>query len=195
MKSNKGFTLLELIVSFILIAALSLALFRTVLSIQRIQKQNIFINQFKSLSVILNNEIQNDFYNDAISDVLECGTNCYDITYKGKGTVRLSIDRENNTIRYGSIKEKLPEEYVLYDDLDIEQYTSETSGYNSYFILNIPIKSGLDANLNGLKYIYMYDSTGNQIDFVPGQVYDASTYSELEQRLLLALYPKNSIYI
>ncbi len=160
MMKNKGFTLLELIVSFVLITVLSLALFRTVLGIQKIQKQTIYQNQFKSLSIVLNNEIQNDFYKDKITSVTACGTNCYDILYQGKGTVRISIDRDNDTIRYGDIKEKLPEGYILYDDLDIEQFTTSESGYNSYFVLTIPIKSSLESNLNDLKYIYLYDSTG-----------------------------------
>ena len=160
MKHQKAFTLTELIVSFALLSILSLALFRTVLSIQRIQKQNIYINEFKALTVVLNNEIQNDFNNDKITNVTECGNNCYNIMYEKKGNVRLSIDKEDNVITYGNIKEKLPNDYTMYDDIKIKQYTSNTGGFNSYIALTIPIKSALDSNMSGLKYMYIYDSTG-----------------------------------
>ena len=188
MKHQKAFTLTELIVSFALLSILSLALFRTVLSIQRIQKQNIYINEFKALTVVLNNEIQNDFNNDKITNVTECGNNCYNIMYEKKGNVRLSIDKEDNVITYGNIKEKLPNDYTMYDDIKIKQYTSNTGGFNSYIALTIPIKSALDSNMSGLKYMYIYDSTGGYELDVPtinnrkctfnGELVQGATYTD-----------------
>ena len=167
MNKLKGFTLTELIVSFALLSIISLALFRTVLTLQRMQRQNVFQNEFKALTILLNNEIQNDFNNEEITNVLGCGTNCYNIVYKNKGTIRLSIDTLNNVITYGDIKEKLPEEYTLYSDLRMRQYESDTPGFNSYITITIPIKSNYDANLYGLKYMYMYDSTGEYQFYIP----------------------------
>ena len=160
---KKGFTLIELIVSFTLITVVSISLFKTVLSVQQKQSQNIAINKFKAFQLLLNNEIENDFLKEEIESVNECGINCYDIEFKEIGIKRLSIDKVDNVITYGSFKEKLPDNYKLIDDITITKYESTTSGINSYIFLDIPIKSSLEPSLNSLKYMYTYDSTNKDI--------------------------------
>ena len=162
--NKKGFTLVEVIVSFVLITAVSIALFRTTLTIQQRQKANIALSKFKALNLVLNNEIQYDFLTDKILSTSECGANCYDINFEKKGIVRITIDRSNGTIVYGSFKEKLPEEYTFYDDMTITSYISSTSGNNSYFALTIPVKSNYDPSLNSIKYMYQYDSNNPDIE-------------------------------
>ena len=160
---NKGFTLIELIVSFALITVISVSLFKTVLSVQQRQSQNIAINKFKAFQLLLNTEIENDFLKEEIESVDECGTNCYDIEYKNKGVKRLSIDIIDNVITYGSFREHLPDNYKLIDNMTIKKYESTTEGINSYIFLNIPIKSSLEPSLDSLKYMHTYDSTENSI--------------------------------
>ena len=157
--NKKGFTLIEVIVSFVLVTAISLALFKTVLAMQQRQKVNIALNQFKSFNLMINNEIQYDFLTDKILSTSACGTNCYDITFEKKGTVRITMNKEDGTITYGSFKEKLPVDYTFYDDMTITSYTSSTSGLNSYVVLTIPVKSNYEPNLSNIKYMYQYDST------------------------------------
>ena len=189
---KKGFTLIELIVSFTLITVVSISLFKTVLSVQQKQSQNIAINKFKAFQLLLNNEIENDFLKEEIESVNECGINCYDIQFKEIGIKRLSIDKVDNVITYGSFKEKLPDNYKLIDDITITKYESTTSGINSYIFLDIPIKSSLEPSLNSLKYMYTYDSIGKDIS---GNV-ESNTfqYNTLERNLLLSAYPVGSIY-
>jgi len=156
MIKNKGFTLIELIVSFVLITVVSIALFKTVLNLQQDQKRNIAINNFKALTIALNYEIENDFLNDRITKVRDCGNNCYNITYKNRGLVKLSVNVDNNTITYGNTKQYLPEGYTLYDYISITRYISAIEGLNSYYLLKIPIKSVYDESLEGLKYMNEY---------------------------------------
>ena len=162
---KKGFTLAELIVSFVLITVLSIALFKTVISMQEKQLENIEINQFKALTYILNNDINYDFLNDSIETVRACGTNCYDINFKNRGFVKVSVDRTNNTITYGSTKERLPNEYTFVDNIKISQYKDNTNGLNSFVLLSIPIKSKLEPNFSSLKYMHEYDSKDKTISF------------------------------
>ncbi len=155
---KKGFTLIELIVSFALITIVSVSLFKTVLTVQQRQAQNVAINKFRAFELILNNEIEQDFLNDKIENVAECGLNCYNITYEERGVVKVSIDSENNTITYGSIREEIPESYKLVNRMTMKKYESNTNGINSYIILEIPMKSSSEPKLNSLKYMYTYDS-------------------------------------
>jgi len=103
MKREKGFTLVELLVSFVLITAVSFALFRTVLSLQQKQQINLAKNKYKAFTVVLNNTIQKDFLTNKVLSITECGTNCLDIDYERKGKVQLILDKENNTVTYGQI--------------------------------------------------------------------------------------------
>lgn len=156
---KRGFTLVEVIVSFVLVTAVSMALFKTTVAIQQRQKVNIALNSFKAFSLAMNNEIQYDFLTDRILSTTSCGTNCYDINFDNRGTVRITLNREDGTITYGSFKEKLPNDYTFYDDMKISSYTSATPGLNSYVALTIPIKSNYESNLSDIKYMYEYDST------------------------------------
>lgn len=164
MKNKKGFTLVELIVSFVLITVVSLALFKTVLSLQQKQQINISKNNYKAFILILNNNIQKDFLNDNIITVMSCGTNCYDIVYENKGSVRLSIDNTNNIIEYGDIKEKLPSDYKFIADIEFTSYINNLDGYNSFILLTIPVKSNYESNIDNIKYMYQYDSKVKEIE-------------------------------
>ncbi len=191
---KKGFTLVELIVSFVLITVVSISLFKTVLSVQQKQSQNIAINRFKAFQLLLNNEIESDFLKETIESVDECGTNCYDIRLKGKGAKRLSIDKIDNVITYGSLREKLPDNYKLIDDITVTKYESTTEGINSYIFLNIPIKSSLEPSLDSLKYMYTYDSTKEDIGGDAEESTSGFTTDDLGTALLLKMYPVGSIY-
>ncbi len=163
--NKKGFTLVEVIVSFVLVTAVSIALFRATVSIQQRQKANIALNSFKAFNLAINNEIQYDFLTDKILSTNACGTNCYDIQYESRGTIRITLDKENGIISYGPFKEKLPDDYTFYDNMTITNYSSASEGLNSYVALTIPVKSNYDPSLTSIKYMYEYDSAkSDEID-------------------------------
>ena len=155
--NKRGFTLVEVIVSFVLITAVSLALFKTTLSIQEKQKENLAINSFKAFNLAINNEIQYDFLTDKILSTTPCGDSCYDIVFENRGTVRTTLNKEDGIITYGSFKEKLPSDYKFYDNMLITSYSSDNEGLNSYVVMTIPVKSNYEPNLSNIKYMYQYD--------------------------------------
>ena len=163
MKNKKGFTLIELIVSFTLITVISLAFFRTTLSLQEQQLENIAKNEFKAFTVALNNSIQNDFLTDKILKIYSCGDNCYDITYQKKGIIKLSYDKNSNVITYGTLKEKLPKDFKIVNDFEIVTYKSNQDGFNSYISLNMDLKNNYSSKIDNIKYMYQYDSTEYEI--------------------------------
>lgn len=161
--NKRGFTLVEVIVSFVLITAVSLALFRTTISIQEKQKENMAINSFKAFNIAINNEIQYDFLTDIILSTTSCGENCYDIVFKNRGTVRTTLDKEDGIITYGGFKEKLPDNYKFYGDMLITSYSSDNVGLNSYVVMTIPVKSNYEPNLSSIKYMYQYDKNNPDV--------------------------------
>jgi len=162
MKNKRGFTLVELLVSFVLITAVSFALFRTVLSLQQKQQVNLAKNKYKAFTTVLNNTLQKDFLTDKVLSITDCGTNCYEIIYEKNGNIQLTLDRENNTVTYGSTKQELPGDYKFYDDMNVRTYNNpNTNGLDSFVIISLPIKSSLSPELEEIKYMYQYDNAQN----------------------------------
>lgn len=164
--TNSGFTLVELIVCFALITIVSLGFFKTILSLQEQQLLNIAKNNFKAFSTVLNNKIQHDFINDKIEKIEACGDMCYDITYTARGTIRLSYDEENSVIYYDDIKEKIPKNYKFLDKIEINSYSGEEEGFNSFFSINMYLKNNYDSKIENIKYLYQYDKNKDNIEFI-----------------------------
>lgn len=190
MKNKKGFTLVELIVSFALITAISLVFFKTILSLQQQQLENIARNNFKSFTIVLNNSIQKDFLNDNIEKIISCGENCYDITYTANGIVRLSVDKENGTITYGSIKEKLPNDYKFIGNIEFTSYINNFEGNDSYIALNLNLKSNYESKIENIKYLYQYDSDNGVIELDV----DGAEASDIIEYLLYSSPEENGLY-
>ena len=163
MKKN-AFTIVELIVSFILVSFVTFALFRTVLSLQRVQQKNIYQNAYESFQIVLNKTLGKDLREKTITSVSSCDANCYDITYTD-GTVRLSIDKENGIFTYGPTKEKIPKKYKFMDDLSITKYVSNSSGVNSFISIVFSLKSEYSEKIDELKYLYTYDSAESNVTY------------------------------
>lgn len=161
--NNKGFTLVELIVSFVLITVISLALFKTTLTLQQQQQINLSKNKYKTFLISLNNTIQMDFMGDKVKSITSCGNNCYDIVYENVGEKRLSVDSDNNIITYGSTKEKLPSDYKFIGNIEFNSYTSDRVGYDSFILLTISIKNSYDSKIDKIKYMYQYDSENGAV--------------------------------
>lgn len=159
--NNKGFTLVELIVSFVLITVISLALFKTTLTLQQQQQINLSKNKYKTFLISLNNTIQMDFMGDKVKSITSCGNNCYDIVYENVGEKRLSV--ADNIITYGSTKEKLPSDYKFIGNIEFNSYISDRVGYDSFILLTISIKSNYDSKINKIKYMYQYDSENDVV--------------------------------
>ena len=190
MNNKKGFTLVELIVSFALITTISLVFFKTILSLQQQQLENIARNNFKAFTVVLNNSIQKDFLNDNIEKIISCGENCYDITYTTNGIVRLSVDKENGTITYGSIKEKLPNDYKFIGNIEFTSYINNFEGNDSYIALNLNLKSNYESKIENIKYLYQYDSDNGIIELDV----DGAEASDIIEYFLYSSPEENGLY-
>lgn len=163
--NKKGFTLVELIVSFAMISILSLVVFRTTINIQQKQSRNIAYSNYVTFYSSVNNVIQTDLVNKIIEELEFCGRNCYKIKYKGEEPKELSIDIEKKLIKYGGFIEKLPTSFKYYMDLTISEdiYDVVDDHYNAMLTIRIPINSTILPNERDIFYIYQYNSDINPI--------------------------------
>ncbi len=163
---KKGFTLIELIVSFAMISILSLVIFRTTINIQQKQVRNLAYSNYVTFHSTVNTVFQTDLVNKTIEELEFCGRNCYKIKYAGETTKQLSIDVEKGLITYGGFIEKLPSSFEFYMDMTISEdlYDEVVNGqYNAMLTIRIPISSTILPNKRDLYYIYQYNSESNPI--------------------------------
>jgi len=166
MKNNKGFSLVELLIAFTAITLLSVAVFRTVITIQKRQQINIAYNEFIVFESTINSLIQKDFTNKVIEAIEYCGNNCYMIKYLGEGPVTLSINRNDNVLTYGSTKLKLPKTFSFVKDIEQKSETIsdiEINKNNTITTFKLSIKSTIVAKNLNIIYIYQSDSRRNPI--------------------------------
>lgn len=163
---KKGFTLVELIVSFAMISILSLVIFRTTINIQQKQVRNMAYSSYVTFHSTVNTVVQTDLVNKTIEELEFCGRNCYKIKYAGEASKQLSIDIEEGIITYGGFVERLPSSFKFYMDLTISEdlYDEINDGeYNAMLTIRIPISSTILPNKRDLYYIYQYNSESNPI--------------------------------
>lgn len=162
--NNKGFTLVELIVSFVMITILSITILKTTIDVQKKQNVSVAYNSYITFQSIINNAIQDDFTNNFIEVIELCGLNCYNIKYKSGDIKELSIDIEKKIITYGSFKERLPANFSFYTNISIDSKDySNTLGYNSMIIIRIPVKSTIISRNIDIIYIYQFNKEDNPI--------------------------------
>lgn len=164
MKKNKGFTLVEVLVTFVLITGLSMAFFKTTIVLQQQQLKNIAKNDYKAFAIVLNNSIQRDFINKKITKISSCGDSCYDITYEDE-EVRLELDLDENLLIYGDISEEIPKDYKLIGGIVINNYVGSEEGNDSYIAFSLKLKSNYEKNYNSITYMYQYDNDFDSLVF------------------------------
>lgn len=168
--NKKGFSTIELLVSFVIVSFVAIAMFKTVVDL--LDKINYYQEQAK-MSIIdgnIANSIQKDLNQKKFYGVDICGGNCYDITYQDLSVRRLEINDIANTIRYGGITEVLPDNRVIYGALQINSQTlSAPIGKNDTILqIFIPIQNEIVGMTNDINIVYQYDSrdTGGLPEYV-----------------------------
>lgn len=107
MAKNKGFTTVELIVTFSLVSVISLFLLQIIIVLKDIYidagvKTNLLTQQ-----AILSEKINHDFRAKKVLIAYKCGDNCVKFHFNDHTEKELKYDRDNNTLIYGSFKEEL----------------------------------------------------------------------------------------
>lgn len=152
---NRGFTLIELITTFVLASVIIILLIQVVVVIKNMYyksdlKTELYINQAN-----LSNTMNKKLGLNNLSSYTTCisGDMCYQFTLSNGEEISLIID--DNTIKFGTYAYKLDKASYI----DNPSLTNDPSGF---LIISIPIKNDLYRNLDfGINLVYPYDP--NQI--------------------------------
>lgn len=157
--NNKGFSTIELLVSFLIISFVAIAMYKTVLDL--LDKVNYYQDAAKT--TVLNgniiNSIQKDLNHKKFYGIDVCGCNCYDITYQDLSVRRLKVDTTKGTIQYGGITETVPEGSSISGNLQIttQTFTVPEGKNNTIVKISIPIDDLNNNKAADISVIYQYD--------------------------------------
>ena len=148
MKNNKGFTLIEVAVSFILVSTISIVLLQLVLSLKEVYLSGDVKTTLLNKQGIMTKYIYDDLNNKDLRSLSTCGLSCITFTYSDGTVKNLLVDPGNKTIKYG--------DYILQIDnssyfgklnVDIDETsTALTSKDDSLIKITIPVISKLLNN-------------------------------------------------
>lgn len=158
--NNKGFTLVELIVSFVLVSVISIFLFQVVSIISSIYseegiKTELVLEQ-SSISNIINKDILlNEKNGNYVRRIVYINDNQLDIRFLDGSNKTIFVDHKKNTISYGSFTQKFLNGTKIGNiEFDFDYLTDTSLKYNGLSYIKIPITYGnLDSTFDVLTLI------------------------------------------
>ena len=181
--NKKGFTVVELIVSFALTMLVVTFLFEMIISLKDIYVESGIKSQLLNKQAIISSKVNNDFKNKTIKIALKCGSGCLNFFFDDNSSTKLIVDTNSNLFTYGNYTTKLIDG-SSFGAFDIRNETvlGVNSGDNdSFVIIKIPISHPLlKTDDFGINITYQYDSRVTSISDIS---FDSS--SATEDRILL----------
>lgn len=157
---KKGFTVVELIVSFSLVMVIAIFLFQIVIGLKNLYTNSGLKTELLNKQSLISNEINKKLTTKGISTLSKCGSYCVEFLYSDGTSDKMTIDYTNNTIEFGNYKTNLPEDSYI-KDAKISQAnaaTFQTYADNALLIIEIPIYNDNFSEQNfGIKAIYQFN--------------------------------------
>lgn len=185
MKNNKGFSILELIVSFTLTMVIVVILFEIIVAMKDVYEKSVTKTELINKQNIFTDLIYNDINSYGLSALTACGNNCIQFSY-GNGTVKnlvwafdnVSTNQENTqyvsafqTLQYGDYKADLIKNSsfdpdLISNDSNNNQFQGlkicsdsnySSTNVDSYVSISLPIYNTMFKDEDfGLNIIYTY---------------------------------------
>ncbi len=157
---KKGFTLIELAVTFSLVTVITILLFEIIISLREIYIKGDLQTTMLSKQGILTKKISNDLEKLKLKKYSSCGEHCITFEYQTGDSYNLSIDLEKRIIRYHDYSWQLPTGATL-GTIHIDTYkgtNASTTVNDSLLKLEIPVEHKLLEREYGISIIYQYSS-------------------------------------
>ncbi|MFV0249979.1 MAG: hypothetical protein ACK5HP_02955 [Bacilli bacterium] len=160
MKNNRGFTVVELAISFCLVSAISLVLIQVVLSLKEVYVSGNIKSILLNKQGIMLNRIYTDLDNKVVKTINSCGISCLEFTFSDTTSSKLSFDPYAKTISYSNYTMKLANG-SYFGDVLVNNYnsTSLVGTNNSILDINIPISNPIVNGDYGIHIIYSYNDS------------------------------------
>lgn len=178
--NNRGFTVVELVVSFALTMIVVIFLFQVVVQIKELYISSGIRTGLLSKQAIITKTISDDISNKKILYATNCGEYCINFTFEGDETKQFKVDVNNKTIRYGSYATKLVTG-SKFGDFRVSTETPVMTGSgaalnnNSFIQINIPIKHHLFDEDFGIHLVYQYNNNETALNDI---VFGGTTHKE-----------------
>lgn len=168
--NKKGFTVVELTVSFSLVSIIAIMLFNLIFSLKELYVSGDIKTSLLNKQAIMDKKIYEDLNSRDLKSITACGVSCLTLTY-ADGSSNLLIDVGANTITYDNYTMKLNNgtsiEQVSFDTYLYEQENSQnilSTKDDAVFHIDIPIKTTLLDDDFGIHIVKTYNHNEIQIN-------------------------------
>lgn len=179
MKNNKGFSILELIVSFSMTMIIVVVLFEIIIYMKELYEKSVTQTELINKQNLITDYIYTDLTEKQLLRIFICGDNCIEFNYLDGSSKQLKWDEELKTMGYGGYTMGL----IKNTDFDSTQTlvasnshalrgvkicynnVNDISNTNSYVSIRIPLYNILFSEDDfGINILYTYDSAVTSID-------------------------------
>lgn len=180
MKNSKGFSIVELIVSFSLTMVIVVILFEVILTMKDIYINSVTKTELLNKQNLFTDYIYSDIYEYGLNSVYVCGNNCISLEFNNGKTKNLewsfysdeNISQALQSLAYGEYKINLINNASFDTSLSVSNgsYTLEgvkicSDPINQYFNIHLPIKHTMFKDKDfGLNLLYVYEIGEISID-------------------------------
>lgn len=162
--NKKGFTVVELTVSFSLVSIIAIMLFNLIFSLKDLYVSGDIKTSLLNKQAIMDKKIYEDLNSRDLRSITACGISCLTFEY-ADGNSQLLIDVGANTITYGNYTMKLNDGTNIGQvSFDVSQSTSSSTKDNAVFHLDIPITTSLLDDDFGIHIVKTYNTNTTTIN-------------------------------
>lgn len=147
--NNKGFTLIEIILSFSFIMVICIGLFVTANNYKNKQQLESSKRDLQTYKTTLLTDIQKDITEKELKEITECTSisNCYELSFNDNTQKVIQKDSSSKVIIYGGIKYPVKEESLttigtlslIQSEQDVTTLKYASTGKGVIYKLTIPI--------------------------------------------------------
>lgn len=150
---NKGFTVVELMATFVLVSIISTLLIKLTISLKQLYLNGDSKTILLTKEGIITDKIKNDLDDYNVNSISTCSTNCINFEYTINNNVvskQLIVNKNNKTITYDNYSIKLAKGNIIEDIV----FSNDAYDIGNIVNIKIPIKNKLLKEEFGINIIH-----------------------------------------
>ncbi len=166
---KKGFTVVELIVSFSLAAVIVMFLTQIIIGLNKMKQNSGVKTEILNKQSVISNYINKRLLDKTLISLSSCGEDCVNFNYDDNTTDRFEMNYITNILMFGDLKANLPEDTsfqrVIFDTIHTNRIGT---GNDTLLKITIPIANKRFQNEDfNVEIIYPYNSSvySNNLQF------------------------------
>jgi len=158
MKNNKGFTLVEMLVSFTLSMVLIVILFQLIINLKELYVSSGIKTELLNKQYLITNKIYTDLNEKKVTKIESCEDSpvCVQLTFTDGSTKKIEADKTTKTLKYDGYIIKLKNDSDI-KTININTTISESN--RNIFNIKIEIKNNQFSDTDfGINIVYPYNN-------------------------------------